>query len=177
MQHRFETSYAWRQFMAILYIVIMVSYLLWRITIINSDSLGLSLTFLIADCIGFILGIAVILSSHKHSYALAESPKKNYSLDVLIPVYKEPIHIIRHTLKAAAALNYPHNTYVLDDGKRDEVKILAESFGITYLSRDDNLHAKAGNLNFGLSYCKAELVLVLDADHIVMPNALNDLLG
>ncbi len=177
MQHRFEKSHAWRQFMAILYIVMMVSYLTWRITIINSDSLGLSLTFLVADCTGFVLGIAVVLSSHKHSYSFAGIPHKKYSLDILIPVYKEPIHIIRQTLKAAAALNYPHNTYVLDDGKRDEVKILAESFGIIYLSRDDNLHAKAGNLNFGLSYCQAELVLVLDADHIVMPDGLHDLLG
>jgi hypothetical protein len=36
---------------------------------------------------------------------------------------------------------------VLDDGRRDDIRELAETLGARYLTRPTNEHAKAGNLN------------------------------
>ena len=56
-------------------------------------------------------------------------------------------------------MDYPHTTYVLDDGARDEVRQLAESLGVRYISRTDRTHAKAGNLNNALKQTDGEFVV------------------
>lgn len=78
---------------------------------------------------------------------------------------------------AAKAIRYPHGTFLLDDGKRDEVKALAEELGVTYLRRPDSKHAKAGNINHALQHSKADFVMTFDADHIALPHALDVMLG
>ena len=45
------------------------------------------------------------------------------------------------------------------------------------MTRPDNSHAKAGNLNAALPRTDGELVFVLDADHVPMPDALDALVG
>ena len=43
-------------------------------------------------------------------------------------------------------------SHILDDGKRDEFRRFAEEAGIGYaMTRDDNAHAKAGNINRALA--------------------------
>lgn len=81
------------------------------------------------------------------------------------------------TLAGCRALEYPHTTWLLDDGRRPEMEELAELAGARYLTRPDNSHAKAGNLNAALPRTDGELVLVLDADHVPMPDALDALVG
>ena len=81
------------------------------------------------------------------------------------------------TLAGCGALAYPHTTYLLDDGRRPEMADLAAMAGAEYLAREDNSHAKAGNINAALPRTEGELVLVLDADHVPMPDALNAVVG
>jgi cellulose synthase (UDP-forming) len=57
------------------------------------------------------------------------------------------------------------------------MKELAELAGARYLTRADNSHAKAGNINAALSRTEGELVLMLDADHVPMPDALDAMVG
>lgn len=52
---------------------------------------------------------------------------KPVSVDVFITVYGEPIDVIRRTAIACRDLSGLHTTYILDDGKSDEVKELAWS--------------------------------------------------
>ncbi len=85
---------------------------------------------------------------------------------VLIPTYNEPVEVLMPTVAASIALAPAHETWVLDDGHRDEVRRLAERLGARYLTRPDNAHAKAGNLNHALSVIEADLVAILDADHV-----------
>jgi len=66
---------------------------------------------------------------------------------------------------------------MLDDGKRDEVKAMADALGIGYIRRAGNEHAKAGNLNSALKVTDGEFILQLDADHVPLPNILDRLLG
>ena len=57
------------------------------------------------------------------------------------------------------------------------MKELAELAGAGYLTRPDNSHAKAGNINAALPRTDGELVLMLDADHVPMPDALDAMVG
>jgi hypothetical protein len=73
---------------------------------------------------------------------------------VLIPTYNEPTDVLLPTIAAAVALRPKHETWVLDDGRRDEIRELAETLGARYLSRPSNAHAKAGNLNHALEHIR-----------------------
>lgn len=95
---------------------------------------------------------------------------------ILIPTYNEPREVLLPTISAAVALKPAHETWVLDDGRRDEVRELAEALGARYLTRPDNRHAKAGNLNHALKVVDADIVGVLDADHVPTARFLTALL-
>jgi cellulose synthase (UDP-forming) len=95
---------------------------------------------------------------------------------VLIPTYNEPAEILLPTIAASVALQPKHETWVLDDGRREEVARLAERLGAHYLTRPDNRHAKAGNLNHALEVVDADIVAVLDADHVPTARFLTALL-
>ncbi len=99
------------------------------------------------------------------------------AVDVYVCTYDESIAVLEATLAGCALLSYPHTTYVLDDGRRSEIVPLAEAWGAHYLTRPDNSHAKAGNINHALPRTDGELVLVLDADHVPLPDALDTLVG
>jgi cellulose synthase (UDP-forming) len=91
---------------------------------------------------------------------------------VLLPTYNEPESILLPAIAAAVALEPAHETWVLDDGHRDSVRELAEELGAHYLSRPTNEHAKAGNLNYALARIDADILAILDADHVASPNLL-----
>ena len=84
------------------------------------------------------------------------------AVDLLIPTYNEPLSVVRYTALAAMNIDWPAdklNVYILDDGKREEFRQFAEEAGIGYMTRDDNKHAKAGNINralaaAGLAVCR-----------------------
>lgn len=98
-------------------------------------------------------------------------------VDVYVCTYDEPVEVVAATLAGCRALTYPHATYLLDDGRREEMAELARVAGAEYLTRPDNSHAKAGNINAALPRTEGELVLMLDADHVPMPDALDAMVG
>jgi cellulose synthase (UDP-forming) len=109
------------------------------------------------------------------------------TVDVFVPSYNESAEILSLTLAAAAGMDYPRdkfNVYLLDDGGTDEkrnhsdqeisnaavkrgqeLKALCADLGVNYLTRSENLRAKAGNLNSGLERTNGEVIAVFDADH------------
>ena len=72
---------------------------------------------------------------------------RNLSVDFFIPTYNEPYEVLSLTIAGAVAADHPHETYVLDDGKRPWVRRLCQRLGATYITRDGNAGAKAGNIN------------------------------
>ena len=99
------------------------------------------------------------------------------TVDVYVPTYNEDVQILRTTLRACNALEYPHRTYVLDDGKRPAVAALAEELGVGYITRADNKHAKAGNMNNALKQTDGEFIVIFDADHVPEPHFITRLIG
>ncbi len=99
-------------------------------------------------------------------------------VDVMVCTYNEQISVLYRTLVGCNALQYPKKTiYLLDDGDRMEMRQLAQHLGVQYIRRDNNLHAKAGNLNNALQHSEGDLVLVLDADHVPTRFMLNEVVG
>jgi cellulose synthase (UDP-forming) len=96
---------------------------------------------------------------------------------VLIPTWNEPPEVLAPTIAAAVALQPGHETWVLDDGDRPHIARMAGELGARYLRRTDRSHAKAGNLNHALGVVEADVVAVLDADHVARPNFLVNTLG
>jgi cellulose synthase catalytic subunit (UDP-forming) len=91
------------------------------------------------------------------------------AVDVLIPTYNEPLSVVRFTALAAMNIDWPAdrlNVYILDDGHREEFRAFAEEAGIGYMSRDDNLHAKAGNINRALGRIRSPFIAIFDSDHV-----------
>src|SRR5690606_10365074 len=84
---------------------------------------------------------------------LPSDPQHWPTVDVFITTYNEPLNVVKQTVYTAQTLDWPADkihVYLLDDGRRDEFKTFAEEVGVHYITRADNLHAKAGNLNNAL---------------------------
>ena len=91
------------------------------------------------------------------------------AVDLLIPTYNEPLSVVRYTALAALNIDWPSdklNVYILDDGKREEFRKFAEEAGVGYMTRDDNKHAKAGNINRAMQRLDSPYVAIFDCDHV-----------
>jgi cellulose synthase (UDP-forming) len=99
-------------------------------------------------------------------------------VDIFIPTYNEPLDVLEKTIIAAAAVDYPHKTvWVLDDGRREWLRTFCQETGVRYLTRSDNLHAKAGNMNHALQHAKGQFIAVFDADFVPSRNFIRRTLG
>ena len=86
-------------------------------------------------------------------------------VDVFLCTYNEDLEILEGPILAARNMDYPNFTvWVLDDGRRAWLRDFCAAHGVRYLTRPNNAHAKAGNINHALSKTDAELFAVLDAD-------------
>lgn len=101
----------------------------------------------------------------------------SYTVDVYIPTYGEPLDGLRRTIMAAVGMHGAHQTYVLDDAERDEVRELAHELGAAYIPRASSKGAKAGNLNHALARTDGDLIVVFDADHVARRDFLTHVLG
>ncbi|MEO6806394.1 MAG: UDP-forming cellulose synthase catalytic subunit [Edaphobacter sp.] len=112
--------------------------------------------------------------------SLPDDPDLWPAVDLLIPTYNEPLSVVKYTVLAAMNIDWPAdrlNIYILDDGRRDEFRRFAEEAGIGYMTRDDNEHAKAGNINCALARLDSPYVAVFDCDHVPTRSFLQVTLG
>ncbi|MGF1675792.1 MAG: glycosyltransferase, partial [Rivularia sp. (in: cyanobacteria)] len=166
-------------------------YVLWRsLSTLNLNtplngafSLGLFfLEMLILFSATIQLFLMLNVKEHRHdadrkSIAVIEG-NFHPSVDILIPTYNEPTFILRRTIIGCQALEYDNKTiYLLDDTRRPEMQALAEELGCEYITRADNRHAKAGNLNHAFTKIDGELIVVFDADFIPTKNFLTRTVG
>lgn len=100
-------------------------------------------------------------------------------VDVLICTYNEEEAILERTIIGATGLNHDnYRVWVLDDGRRPWLEDLSKRLGCRYLTRPDNSHAKAGNINHALAHLAAlpdppDFVSILDADFVPLPDFLS----
>ncbi|TPG59508.1 cellulose synthase catalytic subunit (UDP-forming), partial [Roseomonas nepalensis] len=164
-------------FLSLLSGTISMRYIYWRVT----DTLDYAefwATFLGTGLLlAEIYAVVALLLSYLQSLwpldrrpaPMPEDPAEWPSVDVFIPTYNEPLDVVKPTIFAAMAMDWPRdrmNVVVLDDGRREEFRAFCEEIGCGYMVRPDNKGAKAGNINHALSRTEGEFVLVLDCDHV-----------
>ncbi|HET6765163.1 MAG TPA: glycosyltransferase family 2 protein [Longimicrobiaceae bacterium] len=153
-------------------------YIGWRWTqSLNTHALWFAIPLVLAETWGLLSAFVMVHSVWRLRHREAVPPPPGMSVDVFITCYDEPLEVIRRTAIGARGMRYPHLTWLLDDGHRDEVRGMAESLGIGYITRPDNAHAKAGNLNHALRHTAGDYILQLDADHVPLSHMLDRLLG
>ena len=162
-------------------IAVCVRYLAWRATSSLNfiEPLGptISVALLAAEvyCFGSVVLLLVQVGFGAPRPRSAPAPAHDPpSVDLLIPIFREPVEILERTLVAASAIRYPDKAiYVLDDGHREAVREIARRFGAHYLA-GPRKHAKAGNLNHALRHIGGELFVVFDTDHIPVASFLEE---
>jgi|GEM_PF-153948 len=161
-------------------------YIYWRaqntLSMGNTADAAISILLFAAE----IYGVLVLLLGYIQTFKLqrrksAPLPADESlwpTVDVFITTYNESTDILRRTVVGALAMDYPKKTvYLLDDGRRQSVRALAEELGCEYITRPDNRHAKAGNINNALPQTSGELIAFFDADHVPVKSFLKETVG
>jgi cellulose synthase (UDP-forming) len=154
-----------RQVVILLFLLTGVWYLNWRLETFNAEHPIFSWLLYGAEIFGFFTAILNIFMTWRLPVRTAPPPAAGLKVDVFIPTYNEDVEMVRRTALAVRAMDYPHETWILDDGNRESMRAMAQSLGLRYLARTDNQHAKAGNLNHALPFSNADLIATFDADH------------
>ena len=158
-------------------IAVSTRYIWWRLTetlqfpseIEAFLGIGLILAELYAWLVLMLGYIQTAWPLHRPPVALPEDIAEWPTVDLLIPTYNEPLSVVQNTVLGALSVDYPLDKlkiYILDDGRREEFREFAEACGVGYITRDNNLHAKAGNLNHALTVTDGELLALFDSDHV-----------
>jgi cellulose synthase (UDP-forming) len=171
--------------------ILTVRYLIWRATstlnlstpqdgVFSLGLLALELIIIFSGLVQLFLLLRV-RDRRKTADQLAQTVLNgDYrpTVDVLIPTYDEPEFILRRTVIGCQAMDYePKTVYLLDDTRRPAIKALAEELGCEYITRPDNRHAKAGNLNHAIPKTQGELLVLFDADFVPTKNFLIRTIG
>ena len=165
-------------------VVLGANYIAWRwLFSLNWDAWWIAVPLVLAETYSFIdvclFGLTVWRARTRPAPPLAPG---GHTVDVFVTTYNEPIDLVMATAHAARDIRYPHETWVLDDGARDDLRAAVEREGIGYISRGSEWagfarHAKAGNINNALIETEGEFILILDADMIPRAQILDSTLG
>lgn len=173
----YEPQGIYRSILITLFIGVGMGYLVWRYGTLGEESPVFSWMLYLAEIYGYLTAILYIFMAFRLTIRNPPKPKSNLSVDVFVPTYNEDPDLVRKTLLAAINMDYPHVTWLLDDGNRPEMKALAQRLNVNYIARTENSHAKAGNLNNALKYSTGELIAIFDADHAPQKRFLRRTLG
>lgn len=175
-----------RLFLILLSSCVSLRYLYWRINNTLEFVTWLDLAFGVVLFFSEVYGVSILLLGYfqtadelrRRPLAIPEDPSKLPWVDIFIPTYNEDEAIVGRTVTGALLIDYPKKrVYVLDDGRRPHIEALARRLGCGYLTRGDNKHAKAGNINAALKRTHGELVAIFDADHVPVRSFLQMTVG
>ena len=187
---RRDSTFA-RSLMTGMSIVLLIRYLVWRATqtlpppgftadaLVGYPFMLAETASLLAVCLSMLfLSRTIDRSADVRAGINRVAAARVQLVDVFICTYNEEKAILERTIIGATGLEHGnYRVWVLDDGRRLWLKRLTEELGCHYLTRQDNRHAKAGNINHALRHVaglqsKPEFVAILDADFVPMPEFL-----
>lgn len=163
---------------ALLALFYTIYYLVWRATSsLNMDALWFSLPLLLIEIYGAINSALFLFMTWDLKPVPHATAPLGRTVDIFIPTYNEDLSILRMTILGALNVQYPHETWVLDDGRRPALHQLCEAMHVHYLTRPDNKFHKAGNINAALTQTNGEFIAIFDADQIPFPGFIDQTLG
>jgi cellulose synthase (UDP-forming) len=174
-------------------------YLAWRWTSsLNPDALWFAVPLVLAETFSYI-GLVLFavnlwqvrdtpitappasITECLREELAATTPARPIAVDVFFPTFSEDPELVRLSILDAKRIGYPHpiemKIYVLDDGKRLEMKRVADEEGVGYITRNNNLGFKAGNLRNALEQTFGDFIVICDADTRPFPTMLERTLG
>src|SRR5262249_16209828 len=103
----------------------------------------------------------------------------------------EPLEMLEETVRALRVLDYPHDTWVLDEGNADQVRALSHKPGVHQFSRQQppqfqmasgifQANSKHGNYNawlYAIGFDRYDIITAFDPDHVPEPTFLSHVLG
>ncbi len=102
---------------------------------------------------------------------------RTWTVDVLTTYCDgEPKEMVTNTLRAIQRITYPHTTYLCDEADDPYLRQVCAELGVIHVTRQDKTDAKAGNINNALRQATGEICLVIDPDHIPVPDFLDRVL-
>jgi cellulose synthase (UDP-forming) len=171
-----ELSVAQRLLVAA-FVVVGIWYLAWRPGTFNPQAMLFSVVVYGAEVFGFACAMLYLVMCWRLQRREPLPVPTHATVAVFVPTINESVDIVRRTLMAAQRMKHAHEVWLLDDGNRLEMHVLAEELGCRYLARLNNHHAKAGNLNNALRHTRAEFIAIFDADHAPAASFLDETLG
>lgn len=189
------TESVW-QYLAVIALTLGGWYLWWRWTSsLNTDALWYAIPLAFAETAAYIGLLLFVINLWKvKDYPQRPPPEslrdvvstlhgedRVISVDVFFPTYDEDPELVRLSLIDAKKIHYPApiniQVYVLDDGRRDEMRKVAAEEGATYITRDSNIGFKAGNLRNAMEQSSGDFIVICDADTRPFPTILEHTLG
>jgi cellulose synthase (UDP-forming) len=161
------------------YFIIYSIYLFWRFYYTIPKEYGyISLIagylLFIAETMGFLESSMFYLTLwNTDTPSTPEVSNKNFpDVDIFVATYNEPNDLLYKTIIGCKNMDYPDKNkvhiYICDDGNRKELKELCDKLEVGYITRSENTHAKAGNLNNALAETSSPYIVTFDADMIPM---------
>jgi cellulose synthase/poly-beta-1,6-N-acetylglucosamine synthase-like glycosyltransferase len=193
-------SNALRKLLILVIMAVSLTYLVYRgaftLNLTTTYAVVASMLLLIAEAYGVFCVFLYCVQVWDPSEPPQMPVLEGRTVDVFVPTYNEDVMILRATLEACVRMDYPHRTFLCDDGgtaqrlndpdpekarkareRAGELKALCAELGVTYMTREKNEHAKAGNLNSALRVTDGEFLIILDADHVPEPHFITRLIG
>ncbi|HXW09355.1 MAG TPA: glycosyltransferase [Steroidobacteraceae bacterium] len=152
-------------------------YLAWRPSAFNPEAPLFSALVYGAEVFGYLCAVLYLGMCWRLRQRTSLPVPEGATVAVFVPTINESVEIVRRTVMAAQRMRNATEVWLLDDGNRLEMQVLADELGCRYLARTENTHAKAGNLNHALGHTRTEFVAIFDADHAPAPNFLDETLG
>jgi len=149
----------------------------------GSDHIGYApLYWLLTFSLGFKLLRMVYEWYHyvsvREPVVIVRHPGYQPTVDVLTTACPgEPQDMIVRTLRAMQAIRYPHTSYLCDEGNDPYLRQVCEQLGVIHVTRTHKINAKAGNINNALEGATGELCVVLDPDHVPVPEFLDEVVA
>lgn len=166
-----------RALLVVAFLAVAAWYLAWRVRTLNPEALGLAVAILAAELVLLAGALLHLFTAWRLTVREPAEPQAGLAVDVFVTTVDEPVETVRRTLLAARNMEYAHQTWLLDDGNRPEMRRLAAALRCRYIARHDPVRGRAGCLNNALKFSSAELVALFDADHAPARRFLVETLG
>ncbi|WP_199062933.1 glycosyltransferase [Serratia sp. ASV30] len=196
LKNSLTIEFVW-QILAVAALIIGANYIRWRwMDSLNYDALWYAVPLAVAETLAYIGSVLFTLNLWLVRDVPMQTPPgcinecldvENLSddrpvkVDLFIATYSEETELVRLSIKDAKRVVYPcpidYKIYVLDDGRRPEMKQVAQEEGVYYLCRANNIGYKAGNLRNGMENTDGDFIVICDADTRVFPTILSNTLG
>ncbi|WP_460925386.1 glycosyltransferase family 2 protein [Pontibacter brevis] len=163
--------------MIVLGLVTLVIFLYW---FFDEDHVGYApLYWMLTTALGFKLLRTLHEWYHYFNVSKPLRPelKTDFTVDIFTTSYPgEPHSMIINTLSAIQQIRYPHTTYLCDEGDDPVLKEACRRLGVIHVTRTEKKDAKAGNVNNALQHATGDICLILDPDHVPVPEFIGEVL-